>query len=229
MEKVAIITGASSGLGAAIADVLAGRGYKLVLTDINAEKLHEKAEELKAKTMVHETITDVRNKKDCERLILETVEKFGRVDVVINNAAIWRMAKIEEMEEEDIKNIFATNTFGPMFIAKAAVEVMKRQNSGHILSIGSTAVVDNKSSYVGYAASKAALITFSGCLRTELLGTGIRVSVISPSGMMTHLFDSKPERIEDHFMDPHFVAERILEHMENPDDDWHRIVRNDGK
>lgn len=223
--KVAAITGAYSGLGAALSKTLAKLGYKLILGGRNRTELKKFVSEIKNLTDAISVAIDVRNKKDCEHFINVTVEKFDRLDLLVNNAGIWKMANINEVTEQDIREMFEVNVFGPIYCSQAAIRIMKKQKSGHILNIGSTAAVDYKTSHIAYGSSKAALISFTGCLRTELEGTGIRVSVFSPGGMKTKLFRSKPERMKEDFMDPTFVAEKILQHIENPSDEWHVILR----
>jgi NADP-dependent 3-hydroxy acid dehydrogenase YdfG len=223
--KVAAITGAYGGLGAALSMALAKRGYKLVLGGRNKSEVEKFADEIKNLTSVVTVTMDVKNKIDCEHFINAAVKNFGRLDILINNAGIWKMANIDEVTEQDIKDMFETNVFGPIYCSQAAVKIMKKQRSGHILNIGSTAAVDYKTSHTAYGSSKAALVGFTGCLKTELEGTGIRVSVFSPGGIKTQLFRSKPERMIDDFMEPDFVAEKILQHIENPTDEWHVILR----
>ena len=102
---------------------------------------------------------------------------------------------------------------------------MRRQASGHILNIGSTAAVDLKPSHIAYGASKAALVGFTGCLRSELAGTGVRASVFSPGGMKTGLFRAYPDRVKEDYMDPTVVAQRILDHIDHPTEEWHITLR----
>lgn len=225
VTKVVAITGAYSGLGAALSKTFAKRGYKLVLGGKNKTELDKFAHEIKNITAVETVTIDVRNKKDCERFINTTVEKFGRIDILINNAGIWKMANIDEVIEQDIKDMFEINVFGPIYCSQAAVRIMRKQKSGHIMNIGSTAAVDYKTSHIAYGSSKSALVSFTGSLKTELEGTGIRVSVFSPGGMKTKLFRTKPDRVTEDYMDPTFVAEKILQYIENPTDEWHVILR----
>lgn len=224
-QKIAAITGAYKGLGAALAQTLAMRGYGLVLGGRDQEALSRFVKEIQTKTDAIGVVMDVRKKADCARLIATAVERFGRLDLLVNNAGVWKPAPIEEVAEEDVRSMFETNAMGPIYCAQAAVRVMKKQGSGHILNIGSTAAVDYKTSHIAYGASKAGLIGFTGCLRTELQGTGIRVSVVSPGGMRTDLFRAKPRPDWLQFMDPQYVAEKIVEHIENPTDEWHVIIR----
>lgn len=228
-HKVAAITGPYKGLGAALSRALAARGYKLVLGGRDNEALQGFADEIRRSTEAVAVTLDVRSRGDCVRFVDAAKEKFGRLDLLINNAAIWRAASIDEATEADIREMFEVNALGPIFCAQAAVPLMRRQGSGHILNIGSTAAVDNKSSHVAYGASKSALIGFTGCLRTELQGTGIRVTVFSPGGMKTDLFRTKPERVKDDYMDPAFVAGKIMGHIEHPSDEWHVTLRRGTK
>lgn len=225
MVKVAAITGSYSGLGAALSKILAKKGYKLVLGGRNKVELEKFADEIKKITDVVTIVMDVKKKKDCKRFIKCAVKSFGQLDVLINNAGVWKLSKIEDAKEKDIKNMFETNVFGPIYCAQAAVSVMKKQGKGHIVNIGSTAGVDYKSSFIAYGSSKAALISFTGCLRAELEGTGIHVSVVSPGGMKTNLFRSEPGKNVDDYMEPSLVAEKIINHIENPTDEWHIILR----
>ncbi|MBI4150091.1 SDR family oxidoreductase [Candidatus Woesearchaeota archaeon] len=227
--KIVAITGTYKGLGAALSMLLAKKGYKLVLGGRNKAELEKFTTEIKKFSDAAAVVMDVRKKKECEHFVVAAIKKFGRLDLLINNAGIWKSASFEEVTEADLQEMFETNLFGPIYTTQAAVSIMKKQGSGHILNIGSTSAVDYKSSHVAYGASKAALVGFTGCLRTELEGTGIRVSVFSPGGMKTELFRVKPERMKEDFMDPAFVAEKIVEHIEHPTDEWHVVLRRPQK
>jgi uncharacterized protein len=224
-NKIAVITGAYSGLGSSLSKILAKKGYKLVIGGRNRNELKKFASELKKITNIKTVVMDVRKKKDCEKIIKTAVKEFGQIDILINNAGIWRMANIDEVTERDINDMFKINTFGPIYCSQAAVMVMRKQGFGHILNIGSTSSIDYKTSHIAYGSSKSALIGFTGCLRTELEGTGIRVSVFSPGGMKTKLFRTKPERMKDNFMEPDFVAEKIMQHIDNSKDEWNVTLR----
>ena len=229
-SKVAAITGGYKGLGAALSKALAGKGYKLVVGGRNKEELDKFVSSLAGKTEAIGVEMDVRRKKDCQKFINAAVEKFGRLDLLINNAGVWKKSAFEEITESEMKDTFETNAFGPMYCAQFAVAVMKKQGSGHILNIGSTAAVDHTTRNIAYGASKAALIGFTGCLVRELQGTGVRVSVFSPGGMKTDIFKHSPEIFKEDFyknaMSPEFVADKILAHIENPGDEWHVVLHS---
>ena len=223
--KVAAITGAYGGLGAALSKALAKKGYKLVLGGRDGAALEKFAAEVRGLTDVAAVTMDVRSKSDCERLVDAAVEKFGRLDLLINNAGVWDLASFEETSEAQLREMFETNFFGPFFCSQAAVRLMKKQGSGHMLNIGSTAAVDYKTALIAYGTSKAALIALTNFLRGELKGTGIRVSVFSPGGIKTGVFRRHPEMLKSDYMEPSFVAGKIIEHIENPTDDWHVILK----
>ncbi|MFH1977969.1 MAG: SDR family oxidoreductase [Candidatus Aenigmatarchaeota archaeon] len=228
MGKVVAITGAYKGLGLALAELFANKGYKLVLGGKDEEQLKKSAEKLK-QTEVVVVKMDVVKRKDCEKFVNTAEEKFGRLDILINNAGVLKNGSIEEVTEDDIKHTFEVNTFGPIYCSQAAIKIMKKQGSGYILNIGSTSAVDYKSSHIAYGSSKAGLIGFTGCLKTELEGTGIRVSIFSPGGIKTDLHRLYPDRDKSKYMDPKFVADKILEHIENPSAEWHVTLRRPQK
>ena len=226
MSKIAAITGGCKGLGAALAQALAKRHHKLVLGSRNKEELEAFVEKIKPITEVIPVIMDVRNKKDCEKFVNAAVKAFGRLDLLINNAGVMlKRTDIGDVTEEELRDTFETNVFGPVYCAKAAIKIMKKQNRGHILNIGSTSAVNYKSRHLVYSASKSAIVSITGSMREDLKNTNIRVSCFSPGGMKTSLFRKQVDSNTESYMDPHFVAEKIMKHVENPSDDWHVILR----
>ena len=220
-KKVAAITGVYSGLGAALSELLAKKGYALVLGGRDKEKLNAFAEKMKNFTEVEAVVMDVQKKENCYRLIEQGVKRFGRLDLLINNAGVLhKLTPLEGIAEEELLDTYRTNVFGPIFCAQAAVTVMKKQGSGHIINIGSTSALDYKTSHIAYGSSKSALVGFSGSLRTELQGTGINVTCFNPGGMKTELFRRQPGRKMEEFMDPQFVAQKIVEHLESNSEEW---------
>ncbi len=227
MKKVIAITGVYSGLGAALSEALAKKGYVLVLGGRNKKKVEEFTHKIQKITEVEAVVMDVRKKNDCYTFIEKGVKRFGRLDILINNAGIWKKTPIEKVTEEEIKEIFETNVFGPIYLSQAAVKVMKKQGFGHILNIGSTSALDYKTAHIAYGSSKAALVGFTGCLRTELQGTGIRVTVFNPGGMKSDLFRTNLPPNLGEFMDTRFVAQKIIEHIESDSGEWNIILRRE--
>jgi len=224
-SKIVAITGAYKGLGAALSKALAAKRCRLFLGGRNPEELEKFTKEMQKQTEAISVVVDVRSKKDCERFIKTAVEKFGRIDILINNAGILKLSSIDEVTEEEIKDTFETNVYGPIFCSQAAVKEMRKHNSGLIINIGSTSAVDYKKNHISYGSSKSAVVGFSGSLKAELEGTGIKVIVVSPGGMKTELFRSKPEIMRDDFMNPALVAGKIVEMIDNPPEELHIIIR----
>ncbi len=190
--KVAAITGASRGIGAAVAELLAKDGYALILGSRNKEALEEFASKLKKDNpdfILETAVIDVRKKEDCSNFIAVAERKFGRLDLLINNAGmIGKRQFMENIDEEELQETFETNVYGVFFCTQAGVKIMKKQGSGHILSIGSTSALDGKSSNLAYGSSKSALVGFTDTLCNELSGTGIRVSIFHPGVTRTNIF-----------------------------------------
>ncbi len=224
-EKVVAITGAYKGLGAELSELLAKKGYKLIIGGRDKKGLKSFSEKIGKLTPVEPIVVDVRNKKQCEEFVQAAVKKFGRLDILINNAGfLGKKIDFENIEENELRETFETNFFGAFFCSQEAVRLMKKQNSGLILNIGSTASVDYTTNNIGYAASKSALIGLTTCLRNDLSETEIQVKVFHPGGMKTDLFRKhQPERKTKDFMDTKYVAEKIFEFMET--DEWSSALR----
>ncbi len=223
--KVVAITGAYKGLGAALSEAFAEKGCKLVLGGRNKEELLTFCQKIEKTAEAIPIVMDVRNKGDCEQIIKKAVDEFGRIDILINNAGVWWISDIENVSKEDVATMFETNTFGPLWSTRAALEVMKKQESGCIVNICSTAAVDYKSSHLLYGASKSALLGLTGCLAEDLKDTGIRIIGFCPGGMKTELFRHNPERYRDDFMDPSYVAEYLISFIESDSKEWLVILR----
>ncbi len=229
IKKIAAITGAYGGLGVELAKILAKNGYSLVLGGRNKIELTKFVDSLKSQTEVIGITMDVSNRSDCETFIDSAVNSFGKLDLLVNNAGIWKKSNLEQITELDLRQMFETNTFGPIYLMQLAVKVMKKQRSGHILNLGSTAAIDYVTGNVAYVASKAALIAFTGSMRNELRDTGITATVFSPGGFKTTIFKSNPEMYKTDFyknaMEPKYVAEKVMAHIQNPTGEWHVVLR----
>jgi short-subunit dehydrogenase len=186
--RVAIVTGASAGIGAATAQALAARGAKLVLAARRADRLEQLASELAAAHAV-ETLavpTDMSARREIEALVERTQERFGRIDILINNAGLGLQGDVAELPERELRYLFAVNVHGPQFALQAAVPHMRRQGGGAVVNITSILAKAPLPSLgitggsAGYAASKAALHALSLAARMELADAGIRVITVLP-------------------------------------------------
>lgn len=224
-QKVMVITGAYSGLGAAIAKEALKRGYKLVLGGKDEGKLEAFCNELGDTGDVVGVACDVSQQMDCFTLIDGAVKAFDRVDILINNAGVLKNSPINKITPDELWDTFEVNVFGAIFCSQAALNVMRKQNSGIILTIGSTTIIDYKVNHISYGASKSAVVGFIGNLRKELEGTDIVACMFSPGGIRTNLFRDTPDKDLSEFMEPSFVAGKILGYIESPIKEWHVVLR----
>ncbi len=179
-NKVVVITGASSGIGRALAFEFASKGYKVTIGARNHEKLLEVAEEIKLKGGdVASAQTDVTIEADCKNLVMTAVEQFGRVDVLINNAGISMRALFEETDIEVIRRLMDVNFWGMVYCTKHALPHILKQK-GSIVGVSSIAGLKGLPGRTGYSASKFAMKGFLDCLRTENMKTGLHVLMAYP-------------------------------------------------
>ena len=177
--KVAIITGASSGIGAALARAFSKEGVLVVLAARRIEKLQEVADACPSQTLVVQC--DVTSEEERQKLLDETLERFGRVDILVNNAGIGLYADIEETEESDLRHLFEVNVFAVFLLTKLVLPVMKKQGSGLILNIGSIGgLIAHSNKVAAYVSSKHAVVGFTRGLVKDLHGTGVDAKVVCP-------------------------------------------------
>jgi NAD(P)-dependent dehydrogenase (short-subunit alcohol dehydrogenase family) len=190
-EQVVIITGAGSGMGREMARQFADEGAKTVLADIQAEPLEETAaivRDLGGATLAIET--DVSQREHVDRMVQTAVDSFGRIDILINNAGYGYGATIEQTTEHEFQELWETNVLSVLFGMQAVIPIMRRQGSGHIISVASAA---GKIAYPGigaYSATKHAIVALTDSLRAEVADAGIYASVVLPIGTRTKFFQS---------------------------------------
>jgi len=185
-ETVVVITGASSGIGAATARRFAREGARVVLAARRAERLAEIAQELRQSGATALAIpTDVTDPEQARRLIEQTLEHFGRLDVLINNAGRGYVGAVEETTPEMLLRMFAVNAFALWYVTAPALPVMKAQRRGHIIVISSVVGRWGYPYSSAYVAAKHAAVGFVAALRTELVGTGVEASVVCPAAVDT--------------------------------------------
>ena len=212
-DKVIVLTGASKGIGRVTAKKLSEYHPKFVLISRNLLELEELRQVLDcedANVLLMEA--NVAYEKDCKRIVEEAVNKFGTIDVLINNAAQFCRNKVIDMSVDDFDRVMSTNIRGVFILTKLALPYMIMQNRGTIINISSTA---GKRGYVGgaaYAASKYALNGFSECLLREVREYNIRVLTISPSAVDTSVKDEKDQKQigKGVFMRAEDVADSII-------------------
>ena len=214
--KVALVTGAGSGLGEATARAFARAGCSVACVDINKEAAGRVSNDLEAQgsksLAIRCDVSDASSVQDAVDLIST---RFGRLDILVNCAAIDHTLSVEEMTIEQWDQVIAVNLRGPFLFAKAALSLMRAQRSGHIINVASTAATRAWANAAAYHASKWGLRGFSRALGVEGRPHGIRVTTIIPGGMRTHFFDRFVEQgipmpDEQNLQDPTTVANAIV-------------------
>lgn len=183
---VCIITGASSGIGAATARMLSGLGAQVVLAARRTERLQALAVELPGSLAV---TTDVTIPGQLERLITQTVDTYGRVDVLLNNAGQGLHVPLEELDPADLRAVFELNVLAPLVGMQAVLPVMRARSGGAIINVSSATSLRVFPGLGGYAATKAALNMLSQVGRLELADAGVMVSVVYPSVTATEFHE----------------------------------------
>jgi short-subunit dehydrogenase len=189
MGKVVIVTGASSGIGQATARAFGRAGARLVLAARRLDRLQALAGEIQALGTGAEALAvaaDLSRQADIQRMVEAARDRFGRVDVLFNNAGFGRLDWLERLDPaEDIEAQFAVNVLGVVQTTRQVLPLMMAQRSGHIINMASVAGLVATPTYSIYAASKFAVRGFSEALRREAAPWGIRVSVVYPGGVAT--------------------------------------------
>ena len=189
-KKVAVITGASAGIGIDTAQLFARSGYRVVLAARRAERLVELQQEIEqAGGTALAVPLDLADVATSESLVTRAVETYGRLDVLVNNAGFGTQRRFVETELESIQQMFAVNVLSCMALARAAVPVMLEQGGGSIINVASVGGVVAHPLNVVYCSSKHALVGFSKSLRLELWGSGVSVTAVCPGATRTEFFD----------------------------------------
>lgn len=180
-NKIVIITGASAGIGAATARRFAAAGARLALAARSRPELEAVAATLPGTPLA--VPTDVADRAACQALVAATVARFGRVDILINNAGIGLAGPVAELDPADLERSFAVNLLGPVHLAQAALPHMA--GGGQIINVSSVLAAQTLPYLGGYAAAKAALERVSEAMRMELRGSGVAVTVVRPGTTRT--------------------------------------------
>lgn len=182
--KVWYVTGASKGLGLTLVKKLLENSYRVAATSRDAHELSQ-AVGLIDKDRFLPLAVDLNNQDCIDESIQQTLATFGRIDVVVNNAGYGMTGVVEEIEEQDIRNIFNVNVMAIINVVKSVLPIMRRQQSGYILNIGSVAGFAGAPGWAVYSATKAAVAAFSEVIALDVKEFGIKVTVAEPSGFRT--------------------------------------------
>ena len=218
--KVAVVTGASSGIGEATARELAARGAAVVLAARAAHKLEDLEAEISASGGRGLAVkTDVSDRASVEAMVGKTVEAFGALDILVNNAGLGLSGRVAELRLEDMRHVFETNTVGPLNCIQAALPHMR--SGGRIINVSSVVGKRSVPKVGGYCATKFALNALSDALRVEIAGRGITVTSVYPGTTRRTAFRENSRRTKDEDrgwrprgVAPEKVAKRIAQAAE---------------
>lgn len=197
--KTALVTGASRGIGAAIAKKLAARGFMVIInyghSSAAAEEVKNQIEQAGGQAVLMQG--DVSSGGDVDRMFKDIKKTWGRLDVLVNNAGINRDTLLVRMKEDQWDAVLSTDLKSVFFTTKAAASLMMRQRSGSIINIASVVGITGNAGQANYAAAKAGVIGFTKSVAKELAARGIRVNAIAPGFIETDMTDAIPEKIRE--------------------------------
>ncbi len=198
--KVALITGAGQGIGAAIIQRLGSEGCRLVLVDINAEQLEKQSQQLKQQDIEHIVIAlDVTNKSSIEQSIAGVVERFSSIDILVNNAGIIRDGFISNISEQDWDSVLDVNLKAAFLCTQAVFPIMKAKQTGKIVNIVSRAWLGNIGQ-ANYSASKGGLVSLTRTLALEFARYQINVNAVAPGLIDTAMTQSMPDSARERLL-----------------------------
>jgi NAD(P)-dependent dehydrogenase (short-subunit alcohol dehydrogenase family) len=214
MSKVWFITGAGSGIGAGTAKVALRAGNRVVATGRNLDKVRAAYRDVASENLTFVQL-DVADEAQAKAAVEEAVKRFGRIDVLVNNAGYSLLGNFEELTTAEIERQFATNFYGVMYVMRAVLPVMRKQRSGHIFNISSVAGVVGLKHCGAYGATKFAVEGLSLSVATEVEQFGIKITVVEPGFFRTDLLDARNIRWGSNAIED-YAAEGNTQEMWSP-------------
>ena len=198
-KKVVFVTGASRGIGKEVALKYAENGYNVVInyasdkTDV--ESLKKEFEEKNVETIIEKA--DVTNSNQIEELVKKAIEKFGKIDVLVNNAGITKDNLLMRMSEEEFDKVIEVNLKGTYIVTKAVTKYMMKKRSGSIINLSSVVGVAGNAGQTNYSASKAGIIGFTKSVAKELASRNIRANAVAPGFIATDMTQVLPDAVKE--------------------------------
>ena len=191
MTKVVIITGGTSGIGFATAKIFLNNNYRVAIIGRSEVKGTNALKNLNSDDVIY-IQGDVSDINDCDRIVSETIQQFGQIDVLVNSAGVYSEGSIIDVDESEYNRIFNTNVKGTFFMCKAAIKFIT-QTCGSIVNVASDAGIKGNYYCSLYSASKGAVIAFSKSLALELAHIPIRVNCVAPGDVLTPMTEAQIE------------------------------------
>ena len=199
--KVAVVTGGSKGIGRATALMLAAEGAKVVICSRHLEAAQSVVSEIRAAGSEGAALqADMARRSDAESLIEASVERFGRLDILVNNAAITKDGLVVRMKEEDWDAVLNVNLKGAFFTTRAALRPMLKQQGGRIVNISSVVAMMGNPGQANYVAAKAGLIGFTKAVAKEVASRAITVNAVAPGFVETEMTEGLPEDLRTAYL-----------------------------
>jgi 3-oxoacyl-[acyl-carrier protein] reductase len=211
--RVAIVTGGTRGIGRAIVRALTGDGWAVVLTGRDAERVEAAVRDLGSGGSILGVVADVGRGEDVQRMVSQAQERFGRIDLLVNNAGITRDALLVRMKDADWDEVLGVNLRGAFQALRAVARVMMRQRSGRIVNVASTAGAMGTAGQANYSAAKAGLVGLTKSAARELAHWGILVNAVAPGLIDTDMSSVLTPEIRESY-----VATIPLKRIGTPDE-----------
>jgi NADP-dependent 3-hydroxy acid dehydrogenase YdfG len=207
-DKVAIVTGASSGIGAATAELLAREGAVVALVARRADRLEELMKRIVAAGGRAAAFpADVRREPECDKVAADVLSRYGRADILINSAGVVRPGNVETADPAHWRESIEINLLAAMYLSRAVLPGMRAQGEGHIVNVSSTAGRTIGAGHSSYVASKHGVNAFSEAMRQEVAPHGIRVTIVEPGATETEVFASIPDEKARAIMNQHVTKQ----------------------
>ena len=198
-RKTVFVTGGSRGIGKEVALKFAEEGYDVIINYVSektdVEALKKEFEEKGAETLILKA--DVSKEVEVQEVIKQTIEKFGKIDVLVNNAGITRDNLLMRMSEEDFDKVLEINLKGTFIVTKAVTKYMMKKRSGSIINLSSVVGVSGNAGQCNYSASKAGIIGFTKSVAKELASRNIRANAVAPGFIETDMTNVLPENVKE--------------------------------
>jgi len=218
--QVALVTGGAQGLGSATCQTLAEVGASVVVADIQIDLAEQVAADLRERGLEAIALPlDVTNEQQIEAVLQKTVDHYGQLNILVNNAGTDKTVSVEELSIADIDRVLSVNLRAPFILSKYALPLMKQQGKGHIINISSTAAKRTWANATAYHASKWGLMGLSHALHVEARPFNVKVTAVVAGGMQTpFILDRFPDTPLEKLQDPKHVANTIRFILMQPDE-----------
>lgn len=217
-KRVALVTGGTRGIGYAVAHRLASDGFALAISGRSDASVSKAVEKLRKKNSEAVGLpADARREEEQNALLAFVEEKFGRLDVLVNNAGVGEFGPVDRLEPVKFRAVIETNLLGPYYAIRAAAPLMKKSGGGFVVNIASLASINAFAGGAAYNASKFGLLGLSDAAMLDLRHDGIRVAAVLPGSVATEFGDSHGGREASWMLAPEDVAEAVADLVRYPD------------